>query len=116
STIEFAGALHATIVKQVRLKNPSNNNLAYNAFLVGRDAHDFSLPKGNTITIPAMRQGFVNVEFTIRFLHPAEAVLLLIANKVDGIDGATLTFSLKSEVKSIEPLGMIKCRTPCYEL
>ncbi|NWH29414.1 CFA47 protein, partial [Chloropsis hardwickii] len=116
STIQFAGALHATIVKQVCLKNPSTRTLAYNAFLVGRDADEFLLPKGNTVTIPAMQQGFVNVEFTIRFLHPAEAVLLLISNKVDGIDGATLTFSLKSEVKTIEPLGMIKCRSPCYEL
>ncbi|NWU34727.1 CFA47 protein, partial [Hylia prasina] len=62
------------------------------------------------------RQGFITVEFTIRFLHPAEAVLILISNKVDGIDGATMTFSLKSEVKNIEPHGMIKCRSPCYEL
>ncbi|KAL9867454.1 cilia- and flagella-associated protein 47 [Geothlypis trichas] len=87
NTIEFSGALHATIVKQVLLKNPSNYTLAYNVILVGRDAHDFSLPKGNTVTIPAGKQGFVNVEFTIRFLHPAEAVLLLISNKIDGIDG-----------------------------
>lgn len=43
------------------------------------------------------------MEFTIRFLHPAEAVLILVSNKVDGVDGATLTFSLKSEVKNIEP-------------
>ncbi|NXX31487.1 CFA47 protein, partial [Nicator chloris] len=116
NTIEFTGALHATIVKQVRLKNPSNNTLAYNAVLVGRDADDFSLPKGNTVAIPALRQGFVTVEFTIRFLRPAEAVLILTSNKIDGIDGATLTFSLKSEVKNIEPLSMIKCRSPCYEL
>ncbi|XP_023779114.1 cilia- and flagella-associated protein 47 [Cyanistes caeruleus] len=116
SSIEFTGPLHATIVKQVRLKNPSNNTLAYSAIVVGRDAGDFSLPKGNTVTIPATRQGFINVEFTIRFLHPAEAVLILISNKVDGRDGATLTFSLKSEVKNIEPLGMIKCKSPCYEL
>ncbi|NXD02892.1 CFA47 protein, partial [Certhia familiaris] len=116
NTIEFTGALHSTIVKQVRLKNPNSNTLAYNAILVGRDADDFSLPKGNTVTIPPTRQGFVNVEFTIRFLHPAEAVLILISNKVDGVDGATLTFSLKSEVKNIEPLGTIKCRSPCYEL
>ncbi|NXU41329.1 CFA47 protein, partial [Drymodes brunneopygia] len=116
NTIEFTGALHATIVKQVRLKNPSNNTLSYNAILLGRDAEDFSLPKGNTVTISPSRQGIVNVEFTIRFLHPAEAVLILISNKVDGVDGATLTFSLKSEVKNIEPLGMTKCRSPCYEL
>ncbi|NXN82406.1 CFA47 protein, partial [Bombycilla garrulus] len=116
STIEFTGALHSTIVKQVRLRNPSNNTLAYNAVIVGRDADDFSLPKGNTVSILPTRQGFLNVEFTIRFLHPAEAVLILISNKVDGIDGVTLAFSLKSEVKNIEPLGMIKCRSPCYEL
>ncbi|NXD93198.1 CFA47 protein, partial [Chaetorhynchus papuensis] len=116
STIEFTGTLHTTVVKQVRLKNPSNNTLAYNAILVGRDAGDFSLPKGNAVTIPPTKQGFVNVEFTIRFLHPAEAVLILISNKVDRVDGATLTFSLKSEVKNIEPVGMIKCKSPCYEL
>ncbi|NXK65257.1 CFA47 protein, partial [Sylvietta virens] len=116
NTIDFTGPLHATIVKQVHLKNPSNYALAYNAVLVGRDADDFSLSKGNTVVIPSMRQGFITVEFTIRFLHPAEAVLILISNKVDGIDGATLTFSLKSEVKNMEPLSMIKCRSPCYEL
>ncbi|NXB02907.1 CFA47 protein, partial [Cnemophilus loriae] len=116
NTIEFAGALHATIVKQVHLKNPSSNTLAYSAILLGRDADDFSLPKGNTVTIPATRQACVTVEFTIRFLHPAEAVLILISNKVDGIDGATLTFSLKSEVKNIEPVAMMKCKSPCYEL
>ncbi|NXR67835.1 CFA47 protein, partial [Rhadina sibilatrix] len=116
STIEFTGALHATIVKQVRLKNPSSSTLAYNAILVGRDADDFSLPKGNTITIPSTRQSFLTVEFTIRFLRPAEAILILISNKVDGVNGATMTFSLKSEVKNIEPHAMIKCRSPCYEL
>ncbi|XP_066033096.1 cilia- and flagella-associated protein 47 [Chamaea fasciata] len=116
NTIEFTGALHATIVKQLHLRNPSNSTLAYSAILLGRDAGDFSLPKGNTVSISPTRQGFVTVEFTIRSLRPAEAVLLLISNKVDGIDGATMTFSLKSEVKNIEPQGMLKCRSPCYEM
>ncbi|NXA16331.1 CFA47 protein, partial [Sapayoa aenigma] len=62
------------------------------------------------------KQACINVEFTIRFLHPAEAVLLLISNRIDGIDAATLTFALKSEVKHIEPGGIIKCKSPCYEL
>ncbi|NWT80814.1 CFA47 protein, partial [Lanius ludovicianus] len=115
STIEFAGTLYTTVVKQVCLKNPCFNILAYNAILVGRDAGDFSFPKGSTVTIPPMKQGFVNVEFTIHSLHPAEAVLILISNKVDGIEGAPLTFSLKSQVNNIEPVGMIKCKSPCYE-
>ncbi|NXW90318.1 CFA47 protein, partial [Alopecoenas beccarii] len=115
-TIEFTGALHATVVKQVRLKNPSNKTLMYNAILVGRDADDFSLPKGNTFTIAPRRQTSINVEFTSRFLRPAEAVLLLISKSVGGIGGATLTFSLKSEVKHIEPADILKCKSPCYEL
>ncbi|XP_074953995.1 cilia- and flagella-associated protein 47 [Phalacrocorax aristotelis] len=115
-TIEFTGALHATVVKQVRLKNPSSKTLMYNAILVGRDADDFSLPKGNTVTIAPKRQTSINVEFTSRFLRPAEAVLLMISKTVGGIDGATLTFSLKSEVKHIEPADILKCRSPCYEL
>ncbi|NXP77336.1 CFA47 protein, partial [Ramphastos sulfuratus] len=102
-TIEFTGALHATVVKQVRLKNPSTKALTYSAILVGRDADDFSLPKGNTITIAPKKQTTINVEFTSRFLRPAEAVLLLISKRVGGIHGVTLTFFLKSEIKHIEP-------------
>ncbi|XP_040516248.1 cilia- and flagella-associated protein 47 isoform X2 [Gallus gallus] len=115
-TIEFKGTLHATIVKQVRLKNPSIKTLAYNATLVGRDAHDFSLPEGNTVIIAPKGQTIINVEFTSRFLHPAEAVLLLISKRMGEIGGATLTFSLKSEVKHIEPADTLKCKSPCYEL
>ncbi|NWV69072.1 CFA47 protein, partial [Malurus elegans] len=116
NSIEFTGALHTAVVKQVRLKNPSRSSLVYNVILVGRDARLFSLPKGHTVTIPPLKQGFVNVEFTFRFLHPAEALLILISNKVDGIHGATLTFALKSEVKYIELAGTMKCKSPCYEL
>ncbi|NWH67080.1 CFA47 protein, partial [Geococcyx californianus] len=103
NTIEFTGALHATVVKQVCLKNPSSKTLMYNAILVGRDADDFSVPKGNTVTIAPRRQASINVEFTSRFLRPAEAMLLLISKRVGGIGGATLAFSLKSEVKHIKP-------------
>ncbi|NXT02483.1 CFA47 protein, partial [Jacana jacana] len=100
----------------VRLKNPSVKTLVYNATLVGRDADDFSLPKGNTVTIAPKKQTSINVEFTSRFLRPAEAVLLLISKNVGGIVGATLTFSLKSEVNHIEPTDILKCKSPCYEL
>ncbi|NWX39688.1 CFA47 protein, partial [Steatornis caripensis] len=62
------------------------------------------------------KQGCINVEFTSRFLRPAEAVLLLISKTVGGINGATLTFSLKSEVNHIKPAGVLKCKSPCYEL
>ncbi|NXJ91043.1 CFA47 protein, partial [Corythaixoides concolor] len=115
-TIEFKGSLHATVVKQVYLKNPSSKTLMYNAILVGRDADDFSLPKENTVTIAPKRQTSINVKFSSRFVRPAEAMLLLVSKSVGGINGATLTFSLKSEVKHIEPADILKCKSPCYEL
>ncbi|NXX87017.1 CFA47 protein, partial [Urocolius indicus] len=116
NTIEFTGALHATVVEQVHLKNPSRKTLKYKAILVGRDGDDFSLPKGNIVTIAPMGQTCINVEFISRFLRPAEAMLLLISKTVGGIGGATLTFSLKSEVKHIESANILKCKSPCYEL
>ncbi|NWS75296.1 CFA47 protein, partial [Crotophaga sulcirostris] len=116
NTIEFTGALHATVAKQVRLKNPSSKALMYNAILIGRDADDFSVPEGDTVTIAPRRQTSISVEFTSHFLRPAEAVLLLISKRVGGIGGATLAFSLKSEVKHIEPAHILKCKSPCYEL
>ncbi|POI35691.1 hypothetical protein CIB84_000557, partial [Bambusicola thoracicus] len=94
----------------VRLKNPSIKTLAYNATLVGRNARDFSLPEGNTVIIAPKGQTTINVEFTSRFLHPAEAVLLLISKRMGGIGGATLTFSLKSEVKHIEPAVSLRVK------
>ncbi|KFP05885.1 hypothetical protein N300_03938, partial [Calypte anna] len=112
-TIEFTGALHATVVKQVRLKNPSSKTLKYKAILVGRDANDFSLPKGKTVTIAPKGQKIINVEFTSRFLRPAEAVLLLTSKSVGGINGASMSFSLKSEVKHIEPAVSL-CVCDCY--
>ncbi|NXG79836.1 CFA47 protein, partial [Baryphthengus martii] len=87
----------------VRLSNPSSKPLRYNTLLVGRDAEDFSLSKGNTVTLGPKKQASINVEFTSRFLRPAEAMLLLISKSVGGIHGVTLTFSLKSEVNYIEP-------------
>lgn len=39
-------------VLQVRLKSPSSKPVKYQAFILGEDAHLFSLPDGSTITIP----------------------------------------------------------------
>ncbi|XP_075769379.1 cilia- and flagella-associated protein 47 isoform X3 [Pelodiscus sinensis] len=115
-TIEFTGALHATVVRQVRLKNPSLKPLVYSATIVGREFADFLLPKGNTVVIAPKSQININMEFTSRFLHPAEAVLLLVSKTVNGIGGTSMTFSLKSKVTHIDPAGILKCKSPCYEL
>ncbi|XP_053166997.1 cilia- and flagella-associated protein 47 isoform X2 [Hemicordylus capensis] len=116
NSLEFPGPLHATVVRKIRLKNPSIRPLVYNATILGRESADFSLPKGNTITIAPKTQISVNVEFTSRFLHPAEAVLLLVSKALTGIGGATMTFSLKSKISHVKPAGTFICKSPCYEL
>ncbi|XP_060090088.1 cilia- and flagella-associated protein 47 [Heteronotia binoei] len=114
--IEFSGPLHATVVRKIHLKNPSIKPLIYNATILGRDSADFSLPKGNTVTIAPKSQISINVEFTSRFLHPAEAMLLLVSKALTGVGGATMTFSLKTRINQIKLAGFLKCRSPCYEL
>ncbi|XP_015276849.1 PREDICTED: cilia- and flagella-associated protein 47 [Gekko japonicus] len=114
--IEFSGPLHATVVRKMHLKNPSIKPLIYNATILGRDSADFSLPKGNTVAIAPKSQISIKVEFTSRFLHPAEAMLLLVSKTSTGVGGATMTFSLKTRINQIKPAGLLKCRSPCYEL
>ncbi|XP_028902353.1 cilia- and flagella-associated protein 47 isoform X2 [Ornithorhynchus anatinus] len=115
-TVEFSGPLHATIFRQVRLKNPSTKSLVYNAAVVGIDSADFSLPKGNTVMMAPKSQVIINLKFTSRFIRPTEATLLLVPKTSSGMVGTTVTFSLKTEVLSIEPLEIVKCKSPCYEL
>ncbi|XP_041127618.1 cilia- and flagella-associated protein 47-like isoform X2 [Polyodon spathula] len=115
-TVDFFGSLHAVTVRQVRLKNSSSKPLVYNATIVGRESADFSLPKGNIVTVLPKGQTNVTVEFASRFLHPLEAVLLLTSRATCGAIGATMAFSLRSQINHITPSGTIKCKSPCYEL
>ncbi|XP_062983760.1 cilia- and flagella-associated protein 47 [Elgaria multicarinata webbii] len=115
-SLEFAGPLHDTIVRKILLKNPSIKPLVYNATILGRESADFSLPKGNTVTISPKSQVSVKVEFTSRFLYPAEAVLLLVSKALSGVGGATMTFTLKTKISHVKPAGILKCKSPCYEL
>ncbi|XP_056412134.1 cilia- and flagella-associated protein 47 isoform X3 [Hyla sarda] len=115
-TIHFDGALHQTISRQVRLKNSSSKPLVYQATIVGRESADFSLPKGNTITIAPKSQVDVTVEYKSRFLHPAEATMLLVSKPSSGAGGTTLSFSLASRLTDLVPTVQVKQETPCYEL
>ncbi|XP_069827114.1 cilia- and flagella-associated protein 47 [Dendropsophus ebraccatus] len=113
-TITFDGALHQTISRQVRLKNPSSKPLAYQPTIVGRESSDFSLPKGNTIMIAPKSQVDVTVEYRSRFLHSAEATMLLVSKPANA--AATLSFSLQSRLTDLVPTVQLKQESPCYEL
>ncbi|XP_044141503.1 cilia- and flagella-associated protein 47 [Bufo gargarizans] len=115
-TITFDGALHQTISRQVRLKNPSSKPLTYQATIVGRELADFLLPKENTIKIAPKSQVDVTVEYKSRFLHPAEATMLLAAKPISGAGGTTLSFSLQSRLTDLAPTVQLKQESPCYEL
>ncbi|KAF4027207.1 hypothetical protein G4228_019312 [Cervus hanglu yarkandensis] len=113
--VPFHCTLHDTVFREIQLKNPSLKSLVYTATIVGRDASDFSLSQaGNTVTISAKNQITITLKFTSRFLHPAEASLLLISRLKNGIGGTTMTFALKGEVLNFKAIATIKCKSPCY--
>uniref|UniRef100_A0A8C7KSR8 Calponin-homology (CH) domain-containing protein n=1 Tax=Oncorhynchus kisutch TaxID=8019 RepID=A0A8C7KSR8_ONCKI len=118
-TITLSGSLHHTFTKQVRLKSPSSRTMFYHASIVGKEAHHFSLPQGASITIPPKgRCVEVTVQYSCSFLRPMEAVLLLTSRSASSASpsGATLAFSLKTQVTHITPSGIVKCKSPCYQL
>ncbi|XP_029458968.1 cilia- and flagella-associated protein 47 [Rhinatrema bivittatum] len=112
--VEFHGSLHATIVKQVQLKNQSLKILVYTPKLIGREAADFSLTVGHTVFVRPKNRINIKVAFKSRFMHPAEATLLLVPNTMNGAGGATMAFSLKSLINKIVPVGTVRYDSPCY--
>ncbi|XP_078147098.1 cilia and flagella-associated protein 47-like [Centroberyx gerrardi] len=115
-TITLSGDLHSTFSKQVRLKSPSSKSLKYQAFILGEEAHLFSLPDGSEVTIPPTASTELTVQYNCSFLRPMEAVLLLTSSSAIGLHGATLAFTLKTHVNHITPTKTVKCKSPCYQL
>ncbi|XP_069495471.1 cilia- and flagella-associated protein 47 [Ambystoma mexicanum] len=115
-TVVFDGALHSTVARELRLKNPSSKPLVYNATIAGSESADFSLPKGDAVMIAPKSQMILSLEFSCRFLHPSEATLLLISSPVNGAGGSTMAFSLKSQINNIGSTEATKYESPCYEL
>lgn len=103
ASVEFIGGLHQTVLRQVKLSNPSTKPLTYQAILAGRDAQDFTLPKGLTMELGPKSTSNVTVEFVSRFLRPAEAVLVLVGRRQGSSMGTTLVFNLHTLIDNIYP-------------
>ncbi|XP_064627283.1 cilia- and flagella-associated protein 47-like isoform X2 [Lineus longissimus] len=116
TSVEFTGALHSSVMRQVRLSNPSGKSLIYHALIAGHDARDFDLPKGREVTVPPRGHLNMSVEFTSRYLRPAEAVLLMVGRRSGSALGTTLVFNLKTMIDSITPKHTLKFDSHCYEL
>ncbi|GAB1302928.1 Cilia and flagella-associated protein 47 [Apodemus speciosus] len=114
--VPFHCTLYDVVLGQILLKNPSLKNLVYTATIVGRDANDFSLAQtGNIITISPKNHIVVAVKFLSRFLHPAEATLLLISKPKCGVGGSTMAFALRGQILNFKAIDVLKCKSPCYQ-
>ena len=71
--------------------------------LAGRDARDFILPKGNQVNVGPKGKMDLSVEFTSRFLRPAEGVLVLVGRRAGAATGTTLVFNLRTSIDNITP-------------
>ncbi|XP_034145586.1 cilia- and flagella-associated protein 47 [Esox lucius] len=116
TTITLTGTLHHTFTKQVRLKSSCSKPVMYQAFMVGKEAHLFCLPQGPSIIIPPKgRVVELTVQYTCKFLRPMEAVLLLTSRSTNGPPGVTMAFRVQTQVTEINPSGIVKCKSPCYQ-
>nr|XP_042125169.1 cilia- and flagella-associated protein 47 isoform X1 [Peromyscus maniculatus bairdii] len=114
--VPFPCTLYDVVLGQILVKNPSLKNLVYTATIVGRDAADFCLAQtGNVVTISPKKQIVLVVKFLSRFLHPAEATLLLISKPKGGVGGSTMAFGLKGEILNFKAIDILKCKAPCYQ-
>ncbi|KAJ8003687.1 hypothetical protein DPEC_G00150910 [Dallia pectoralis] len=127
TTITLTGSLHHTFTKQVSLKSSCSKPVMYHAFMVGEKAHLFSLPQGPSILIPPKGRAVeLMVQYTCKFLRPMEAMLLLTSRSTAGPSGVTqgslwgqpgvtLAFRIQTQVIHINPSGILKCKSPCYQ-
>ncbi|XP_060038661.1 cilia- and flagella-associated protein 47 [Erinaceus europaeus] len=113
--VSFSCNLHETVPEQIILTNPSLRSVVYNASIIGRDASNFFLSQhGHTITISPKNKVDITVKFNGRFLHPAEALLLLISKAENKIGGITMAFALRGEINNFNNYEIINCKSPCY--
>ncbi|XP_058470520.1 cilia- and flagella-associated protein 47-like [Solea solea] len=115
-TITLSGSLRSTFSHRVQLNSPSCQPVKYQAFLFGKNAHLFSLPRGSIVSIPPKASRELTVQYCCSFMQPMEAVLLLVSSPAFRVQATTLTYNLKTQVSHITPTNSVKCVSPCYVL
>ena len=83
ATIDFTGALNEEVTKQIKVTNPITKNILYHAKVIGPNSPNFTLPKGNQISLGPKAKHSLPINFHGRNLKPGNAYLLLIQkNKI----------------------------------
>ncbi|CAE1306735.1 unnamed protein product [Acanthosepion pharaonis] len=116
NTVEFVGDLTETITKQVKLTNPSTKALNYAVTIIGDDAINFTLPKGNSITIQPKHSTQLTIAFHNVFLRSNHATLILTGRRLNAGLGTNIAFSLVTETSKIIPQNVMSAESHCYEL
>lgn len=101
--IQFGGILHETSSSQVKITNPSAQTLFYSMSIIGRDADEFQLLKGNSLSIPAKTSLLVNVSCKNKRLRPTDAVLLLHGKRTNAYPASAMVFYLQGSIQTITP-------------
>jgi hypothetical protein len=100
-TIQFAGILHEPSTSQVKITNPSTHALVYSMCLIGRDADEFQLVKGNSLSIPGKTSLIVNVQCKNKHLRTTDAVLLLHGKRMNTCPASAMIFYLQGSIQTI---------------
>ncbi|CAF2209937.1 unnamed protein product [Rotaria magnacalcarata] len=114
--IQFGGVLHEPSTSQVKITNPSTQTLVYSMNIVGRDADEFQLVKGTTLSIPAKTSLLVNIQSKNKRLRPTEAVLLLYGKRTSTYPGSAMVFYLQSSIQTITPKKTHRIEAPLYKI
>ena len=88
---------------QVKLTNPSTKALNYAVAIIGDDAENFSLPKGNNISIQPKHATQLTIVFQNVFLRSNYATLILTGRRLGSGLGANIAFSLVTKTSDIIP-------------
>jgi len=102
-TIQFGGILHEPSMSQVKITNPSTQTLFYSMNIIGRDADEFNLIKGTTLSIPAKTSLLVNIQCKNKRLRTTDAVLLLHGKRSNTYPGSAMVFYLQGSIQTITP-------------
>ncbi|CAF3347445.1 unnamed protein product [Rotaria sp. Silwood1] len=115
-TIQFGGILHEPSTSQVKITNPSTQTLIYSMNIVGRDADEFQLVKGNTLSIPAKTSLLINIQSKNKRLRPIEAVLLLYGKRTSTYPGSAMVFYLQGSIQTITAKKTHRIEAPLYKI
>ncbi|KNC96854.1 uncharacterized protein SPPG_07686 [Spizellomyces punctatus DAOM BR117] len=108
SLVEFHGALHEHITRDIELVNPTFRSLTYVPDLQGSDEFLLRDLTNGAISIGPKGTATLSIEFVSKFFRSVQGSLVLRSRRMGLNSGSVLVFELKSAVKEAAPKRVIK--------